>query len=189
MSWARMSIASTPPMRKKTSTVPRYMRPIFLWSVVVNHDVQPVCSGSTLEAMICGRGLARRAGVAVSVRAAKSFLGCRGLLDAAAAARALGQLLVEGAALLGGGLEGLLDLLPLAREPLLVVVHAHADDARGHVRVVAPAQLGALAGVDDLRLAGLDGVGWDAEPGAVDVARDGVHLAAQLRDPVRVGHV
>src|SRR5689334_20143662 len=102
-----MSIASTPPRMKKTSTVPRYMRPIFLWSVVVNHDVQPVRSGSTLETVICGRGLARRAGVAVSVVAAKCFLRLRGLLCAAAAA--LGLLLVQGLALVSGRLEGLLD--------------------------------------------------------------------------------
>ena len=42
----RISSASTPPRRKKTASS-RYMIPIFLWSAVVTHDVQPVAPGST----------------------------------------------------------------------------------------------------------------------------------------------
>jgi hypothetical protein len=34
--------------------VTMYMIPIFLWSVVVNHDVQPLFLGRTLRATICG---------------------------------------------------------------------------------------------------------------------------------------
>ena len=41
MSCVRMSIAKITAMRKNTSAVPMYMRPIFLWSVVVSHAPRP----------------------------------------------------------------------------------------------------------------------------------------------------
>ena len=41
MSCVRMSIAKTTAMRKNTSAVPMYMRPIFLWSVVVSQAPMP----------------------------------------------------------------------------------------------------------------------------------------------------
>ena len=41
-SCARISRASRPPTTKNTSAVPQYIRPSFLWSMVVNQDFQPV---------------------------------------------------------------------------------------------------------------------------------------------------
>ena len=41
MSCVRMSIAKITAMRKNTSAVPMYMRPIFLWSVVVSQAPMP----------------------------------------------------------------------------------------------------------------------------------------------------
>ena len=73
--------------------------------------------------------------------------------------------------------------------PLLVVGHPHADHAGVHVGVVAAAQLGALAGEDDLLLTLGDRVRRDLEPGLVRVARDRVELAAELRDPPGVDDV
>src|SRR5918993_5687454 len=55
-SWRRISSASTPPRMKKTKVVTRYMIPIFLWSVVRTHERQPVGSGVTRRAVICGTG-------------------------------------------------------------------------------------------------------------------------------------
>ena len=78
----------------------------------------------------------------------------------------------------GGGLLGRLDVLGLLVVPGLPLVERQRDHARVHVGVVAPAQLGALA-AEDARLG-------DLEPGLVRVARERVHLAAQLRDPPRV---
>src|SRR5688572_8073745 len=46
MSWARMTMAIAPPARKKKKAVSKYMMPIFLWSVVVIHDIsQPLGLG------------------------------------------------------------------------------------------------------------------------------------------------
>ena len=90
-------------------------------------------------------------------------------------------LLQDRCALLGARVARGLDVGRLAVEPGLVLVERHDPDAREHVGVVAPAQLGALALVG----AGLRGL----EPGLVDVAGDGVHLAAERGDPPRVGDV
>src|SRR4051794_14955900 len=65
-SWILSSSASTPPSRKNARTVYRYMIPIFLWSVVVIHDVHPPASGRASWLRICGRARLRRA-VVVSV--------------------------------------------------------------------------------------------------------------------------
>ena len=40
-----MSIAKTTAMRKNTSAVPMYIRPIFLWSVVVSQAPMPLALG------------------------------------------------------------------------------------------------------------------------------------------------
>ncbi len=42
----RMRSASEPPMKKNTMAATPYMMPIFLWSTVNAHDLQPVvCTG------------------------------------------------------------------------------------------------------------------------------------------------
>ena len=41
ISCVRMSIAKITAKRKNTSAVPMYIRPIFLWSVVVSHAPRP----------------------------------------------------------------------------------------------------------------------------------------------------
>ena len=47
MSCVRMSIAKITAMRKNTSAVPMYMRPIFLWSVVVSQAPMPPRSAAS----------------------------------------------------------------------------------------------------------------------------------------------
>src|SRR3954462_2657003 len=96
--------------------------------------------------MIWGRGRALRPVLVGSVVAAKSVLvGSYGLL-------ALVLLGLKCLLLLRHVGLGRLQRSNLARVPLLVARHPHADDAGVHVGVVATAQLGALAGEDDLLL-------------------------------------
>ena len=54
MSCVRMSIAKITAMRKNTSAVPMYMRPIFLWSVVVSQAPRPPRSAACSAAAPCG---------------------------------------------------------------------------------------------------------------------------------------
>ncbi len=65
----RISIAKITAMRKKTSAVPMYIRPIFLWSVVVSQAPMPsrratcvTASGATSGAgtRLAGRPAQRR---------------------------------------------------------------------------------------------------------------------------------
>src|SRR5215210_406943 len=91
-----------------------------------------------------------------------------------------------GPALFCGRLVGRADVGLAALGVPLVLLRRHGPNARGHVRVVAPAQLGALAGEDGARLPLLAG---DLEPGVVRVAWDGVELPAQSRDPPGVRDV
>src|SRR4051794_1075050 len=123
-------------------------------------------------AMISGRGRAVRDGV--STVAAKTFsLGGLTLL---------GLLFLQRLLLLRDvGLRGL-DLLGLVVDPGVEVLRAEADDAGQHVRVVAAAQLRALAAVDhgvEALVLGSVGAGRQVlarnlEPGLVVVAGDGV---------------
>ena len=54
-SWARISSASMPPMRKNDIAATPYMMPIFLWSTVNSHDFQPVVSTGRRNAPKRGR--------------------------------------------------------------------------------------------------------------------------------------
>src|SRR5258708_37053643 len=54
---------------KKAKVRTRYMIPIFLWSVVVTHDVQPVGSGRTSCAVTIPSGLAAVVDGALTVAA------------------------------------------------------------------------------------------------------------------------
>src|SRR3954469_10926269 len=175
----RMSSASTPPTRKKTKAVTMYMIPIFLWSTVVTQSVHPRPRGVTARAAISGTG--RRA-VVVGVSTAAIGLSSRSGVGGQARLRGGRRRLVAVAR--HGRLLGLLDEALLAHEPRLVLVRGHGPHAGDHVRVVAPAQLGALAAEDRPGL-----VAGDLEPGLVRVAGDRVHLAAQLRDPPGVRDV
>src|SRR3954454_23600749 len=121
------------------------MIPIFLWSVVVIHDVHPCSSRRAACVRICGRARLRRAVVvSVSVLVVMATV-CRGGF-----LRDLGRrlLLVDLLALLGALLTGGLDVGGLAVEPRLVLVERNRPHAGAHVGVVAPAELGALAAVD-----------------------------------------
>src|SRR5689334_14794837 len=169
-SWRRMSSASTPPRMKKANVRTRYMIPMRLWSVVVTQDAQPVAGPSTLRATTCGIG------VTVVVGA-----------STVAAMRCVRS---SGLRVRGAGLELLalrcrlglrqLDVVLEAGQPALVLLDGDRPHARGHVRVVAAAELGALA--EEHRAAGLlPELAGDLEPGVVRVARDGVELAAELR--------
>src|SRR5437868_6871474 len=106
--------------------------------------------------MMCGRGRERSGSGPAAVSVVWGVVVAMG--------RGEGPCLLSGAAGLlrldllapGGSLHlGLLDLRLLALVPGLVVRVAQADDAGVHVRVVAPAQLGALAVEHDLVLTGL----------------------------------
>src|SRR3954463_6792360 len=96
----------------------------------------------------------------------------------------LRKLLLDLGALLGGGVVSGLDVGLALVAPLLVLRRGQGTDLGGHVRVVAPAQLGAVAGEDLPRE-----LGGDLEPGVIRVAGDGVELAAQLGDPPGVRDV
>jgi hypothetical protein len=74
----------------------------------------------------------------------------------------------------GGGIRGLDVGLSLG-QPCIELGRRHGADLGDHGGVQAPAQLGALAGVD-ARLV-------DLEPGVVVIAGHGVELAAELGDP------
>src|SRR3954447_12991253 len=102
-----------------------------------------------------------------------------------ASGSAAGRLaLLDALALARGGLVGLPDRLALAVEPRLELVGRFSSHAGGHVRVVAPAELGALTPEDRAGQRARD-----LEPRVVRVAGDGVELSAQLRDPPRVRDV
>src|ERR1044071_3854653 len=156
----------------------KYMIPMRLWSVVVTHDVQPVEDESTMAATTCGTGatLGRGASVVAAMRQSGPELR---VLDVSGF-----KLLALLRALLLGGL----DVGLAVAEPALVLVDGHGAHAGGHVRVVAPAQLGALAEEDGPARLGPELAG-DLEPGVVGVAGDGVELAAELRDPPGVRDV
>ena len=141
------------------------MIPIRLWSVVVTHEVQPVRSGSTPP----GDDLRD---------------GGECLLGGGGHEGGYGVLLLDLLALRGGGVVGGLDVGLALVEPLLVLGRRHRPDRGGHVRVVAPAELGALPGEHGARE-----LARDLEPGVVRVAGDGVELAAELGDPPRVRDV
>src|SRR6478609_142702 len=165
LSCRRISSASTPPSMKKTKVRTMYMIPIRLWSVVVTQDVQPVGCATTALAFTWGTGV-RTCSVVAAMELGRPRL-CLELLAG------------HGGRVVGGLQLGLARL-----DELLVLRRGDRPHASGHVRVVAPAQLGALAGERLAReLAG------DLEPGVVRVARDGVELAAELRDPPRMGDV
>src|SRR6478609_529506 len=165
LSCRRMSSASTPPSMKKTKVRTMYMIPIRLWSVVVTQDVQPVGCATTALAFTWGTGV-RTCSVVAAMELGRPRL-CLELL-----------------ARHGGGVVGRLQLGLARLDELLVLRRRDRPHARGHVRVVAPAQLGALAGERLAReLAG------DLEPGVVRVARDRVELAAELGDPPGVRDV
>src|SRR6476469_2433782 len=164
----RMSSASVPPSMKNTKVRTRYMIPMRLWSVVVTHDVQPVRSRSTLCAATWGTAT----GAVISCVA----------MSVGSAARL--QALLDALALAGGGLVGPPDRGALAVEPGFEVVGRHRGHFGDHVGVVAPAELGALT-----REGGAGELAGDLEPGVVRVARDGVEIAAELRDPPGVGDV
>src|SRR5215211_2282863 len=137
LSCRRISSASVPPSRKNTKVRTRYMIPIRLWSVVVTHEVQPVRSRSTSCATTWGTG----AGAVICWVAMRfRFRGEGGEGSAAGLLAALDAL-----ALALGRLVGLLDGPALLVQPGLEVLRAERPDPSGHVRVVAPAQLGALA--------------------------------------------
>src|SRR6185312_340662 len=165
---------SVPPSMKNTKVRTRYMIPIRLWSVVVTHDTQPVRSRSTSCATTWGTAT----GAVISWVAIREGSEGRGV-------SAPGRLpAVDALALTLGGGVGLLDGVALAVEPRLEVVGGHRLHLGDHVRVVAPAELGALPGEHGAReLAG------DLEPGVVRVAGDGVELAAELGDPPGVDDV
>ena len=91
------------------------------------------------------------------------------------------QLRLDLLALLLGQLLALLDLPLLRLDPRLVCLRLDDRHLRRHRVVAAAAELGALA-LERARLGGL-------EPGLVLVARNGVELAAQRRDPPRVDDV
>src|SRR3954453_2098627 len=167
----RMSSASTPPSRKNAKVRTMYMIPIRLWSVVVTQLVQPVRSRVTEWATTCGSGVAVRGEVAVAMR------GSRGLLLRVTAG-------VDRLALASGGLVGRLDLGLPRGQVLLELRRRHRADVRDHVGVVAPAELRAVPAE-----LGAGQIARDLEPGVVRVARDGIELAAQLRDPPRVRDV
>src|SRR4051812_8301127 len=168
-----MTSASTPPMQKKMSAPTRYMIPMRLWSTVVSHESQPVGRGLMPRVTISGgptRCVVRgRCGGACSIVAKVSLF-----LRVRCRAEALLALLGQGD--LGGD-----DVLALVLDPGLVLVDREGDHTCAHVSVVVTTELCALALVD----AGLG----DLEPGLVGVARRGVGLAAELRDPPRVDDV
>src|SRR4051795_3758344 len=56
LSCRRIISASVPPRMKKQKVRTRYMIPIFLWSVVVTHDVQPRGSRRASWAVTWGTG-------------------------------------------------------------------------------------------------------------------------------------
>src|SRR3954454_7108715 len=176
LSCSRMSSASVPPSRKKTNVRTRYMIPMRLWSVVVTQEVQPVRSRSTRRATICGTAV----GAVISCVAMRGSRCLRKGVGSAAGLLAA----VDALALALRGRVGLADRVALALLPGRVLVGRDGADERDHVRVVAPAELGALAAERPAgQLAG------DLEPGVVRVAGDGVELAAQLRDPPGVRDV
>src|SRR3954468_2749949 len=176
LSCRRIISASTPPRMKKTKVRTRYMIPMRLWSVVVTHDVQPVLGCSTECATIWGTGRA----VVVAMEVAWVLAAGGGRVVGGVGGVAL-LLLLERLALHGGGLVGALDVVREVLDERLVGGRRDRADGGDHVGVVAPAELGALAPVD----------AWlrDLEPGVVRVARDGVELAAELRDPPGVDDV
>src|SRR3954462_4572003 len=157
LSCSRMSSASVPPSRKKPNVRTRYMIPIRLWSVVVTHDVQPVAGASTLRGAACGIGGGGVVGA--STVAAMRVAGSSGLrLRVSGVGRVVrrggvlprrgrtGRLAVGGGALellaLGGALDlGRLDVGLATGEPALVLLDGDGPHARGHVGVVAAAEL------------------------------------------------
>src|SRR3954447_3143589 len=200
----RISRASTPPRMKKPNVRTRYMIPIRLWSVVATHDVQPVAGASTLRAATCGIGV--RVVVGASTVAAMRVVRSSGLrLRVSGVGRVVrrggglprrgrtGRLAVGGGALELLALRGALDLGGLdvglaTGEPALVLLDGDGPHARGHVGVVAAAELGALAEEEGAARLGAELAG-DLEPRVVRVAGDGVELAAELGDPPGVRDV
>src|SRR5437763_1132170 len=130
LSCRRISSASVPPRRKKTKVRTMYMIPIFLWSVVVTHEVHPVRSAWTACALTWGRGV-RTCSVVAAMEVRVSLRVARLGLELLARHR--------------GGRVGRLEVGLAVLDELLVLRRRDGPDARGHVRVVAPAQLRALA--------------------------------------------
>src|SRR3954470_8421399 len=55
-SCSRTNRASTPPMMKKAKALTPYRMPIFLWSIVVNHDANPVTARGRRNSTDCSGG-------------------------------------------------------------------------------------------------------------------------------------
>src|SRR5579859_3625159 len=146
-SWRRISSASMPPSMKNTNVVTRYMIPIFLWSVVTTQSIQRLVWRGAVTARESTWGAGLAAGNVVT--------DMRGLLEVSV----LGQIRAQLGHLRVGGL----DVLLLLGEPALIRARREHVHERRHERMLAPAQLGTLAVIDD-RMAGRARLG-DLEPG------------------------
>ena len=88
---------------------------------------------------------------------------------------------LEDPAALGGASGGGVGLRPLGRDPALEVLGRIDDDSQKHLRVLRPAELGALPQVHP----GQPGI----DPRRVDLVRDQVGLPRETGDPEAVRHV
>src|SRR5438270_4794994 len=154
-----------PPRKKNTNVVTRYMIPIFLWSVVVTHSIQRLVWRGAVTSWAVTWGTVLTVGAVVTDMLSLLEVSCLAQIGPQ-----LGHLRVRG-----------MDILLELRDPLLVVARGQDVHLCGHERVLAAAQLRALAVVQRgaARL----------EPRVGGVAGHGVDLAPERRDPPGVDHI
>src|SRR5436305_13431029 len=144
--------------------------PILLWSVVVSQLSQPFGRSLIPWTTISGRA-ASRCGAATRLPAVSAVVTVRLVLSLRSVRSARPALEREQRLRFP-------DVGSLLCEPRLVLGRRHGDDAADHVGVALATELRALTFVGARRR--------DPEPRVVRVAWDGVGLAAELRDPLRV---